>query len=105
QRQKQKTLKALVAWLVEAAERQLVLAAWEDLHWVDPSTLELLSLLIEQASTARLYLLLTSRPEFTPPWAPRSYLTQLTLSRLSRKQAEAMVEEVTGGKALPAEVV
>jgi predicted ATPase len=105
QRQKQKTQEALVAWLMVEAERKAVLAAWEDLHWADPSTLELHSLLIDQVPTARLLTLLTYRPEFSPPWGTRSHLTQLTLSRLGRKQVEAMVTEVTGGKALPTEVL
>jgi class 3 adenylate cyclase/predicted ATPase len=105
QRQRQKTLEALLAWLLAEAERQPTLAAWEDLHWADPSTLEFLSLLIDQAPTARLLTLCTCRPEFHPPWAPRSYLSQLTLGRLGRGQVEAMIEPITGGKALPAEVV
>jgi class 3 adenylate cyclase len=105
QKQKQKTHEALVAWLVAEAERQPVLAVWEDLHWADPSTLELLGLILDQTPTAPLCTLLTYRPEFPPPWAPRSYLTQLTLSRLTRPQVEEMVRRMTGGKALPAEVV
>jgi predicted ATPase len=70
QKQKQKTLEALVAWLVEEAERQAVYCAWEDLHWADPSTLELLTLFLEQVPTTRLLALLTFRPEFLPPWRP-----------------------------------
>jgi class 3 adenylate cyclase len=66
QQQKQKTHAALVAWLLEAAERQPVLAVWEDLHWADPSTLDLLSLVLEQAPTAHMLTLLTYRPEFHP---------------------------------------
>ena len=76
-------------------------SAWEDLHWADPSTLELLTLFLDQIPTTRMFSVLTFRPEFTPPWGPRSYLSQLTLSRLGRPQVEAMVEKVTGGKALP----
>ena len=105
QRQKQKTQEALVAWLLAATVRQPVLAVWEDLHWADPSTLEFLSLLIDQTPTARLLTLVTCRPEFRPPWTPRSYLTQLTLGRLGRAQVEAMIERITGSKALPVEVV
>src|SRR5262249_38179415 len=93
-----------VAWLLAEAERQPVLAVWEDLHWADPSTLELLGLVIEQAPTARMLTLLTYRPEFRPPWVPRSHLTQLTLSRLPRPQVETMVQQLTGGKRLPVEV-
>ena len=105
QKQKQKTQEALVAWLVAEAERQPVLAVWEDLHWADPSTLEWLGLVLDQTPTAPLCTLLTYRPEFPPPWAPRSYLTQLTLSRLTRPQVEEMIQRITGGKRLPAEVV
>ena len=105
QKQKQKTQEALVAWLVAEAERQPVLAVWEDLHWADPSTLEWLGLVLDQTPTVPLCTLLTYRPEFPPPWAPRSYLTQLTLSRLTRPQVEEMIRRITGGKRLPAEVV
>jgi len=105
QRQKQKILEALVAWLVQEAERQPVLVVVEDVHWVDPSTLEFLSLLLEQVPTTRLLVLLTFRPEFTPPWPMFSHITRLTLSRLAHRQVEVMVEKVTGGKALPTEVI
>jgi class 3 adenylate cyclase/predicted ATPase len=105
QKQKQKTQEALVAWIVEEAEKAPVYCAWEDLHWADPSTLEVLALFLDQAPTTRLLVLLTFRPEFTPPWGNRSHFSQMTLSRLGRSQVEAMVEKVTGGKALPSEVV
>jgi class 3 adenylate cyclase/tetratricopeptide (TPR) repeat protein len=105
QRQKQQTQQALVAWLVAEAERQPVLAVWEDLHWADPSTLELLSLVLDQTPTAPLLTLLTCRPDFCPPWGTRSHLSQLTLPRFTRPQVEEMIARVTGGKALPAEVV
>ena len=67
--------------------------------------LEVLTLFLDQVPTLRLLALLTFRPEFTPPWGNRSHLSQLTLSRLGRPQVEAMVGRVTGGKALPSEVV
>jgi predicted ATPase/class 3 adenylate cyclase len=105
QRQKQQTQEALVAWLLAEAAQQPVLAIWEDLHWADPSTLELLGLLLDQVPTARLLLVLTCRPEFRPPWAPRSYVTPLTLMRLLRPQVAELVLRVTGGKPLPAEVL
>jgi predicted ATPase len=94
-----------VAWLLEEAERQPVLAVWEDLHWADPSTLDVLSLMLEQVPTARMLNLLTYRPEFRPPWAARSHLNQVTLGRLGRPQVEAMLTSLTGGKTLPADVV
>jgi class 3 adenylate cyclase len=105
QKQKQKTQEALVAWLLEEAERQTVYCVWEDLHWADPSTLEVLGVLLDQIPTTRLLTVLTFRPEFIPPWRPHSHITQLTLNRLGRQQVEAMVEQVTNGKALPAEVL
>ena len=84
QKQKQKTQEALVAWIIEEAEKGTVYCAWEDLHWADPSTLEVLTLFLGQMPTSRLFSVLTFRPEFTPPWNPRSYLTPLTLNRLGR---------------------
>ena len=105
QRQRQKTQEALIAWLLEEAERRPVLAAYEDLHWADPTTLELLGLLLDQASTARMLTLLTCRPEFQPPWATRTHLTQITLGHLNRVQIAQMVAQLTDGKALPVEVV
>jgi len=105
QKQKEKTHAALVAWLVEEAAQNTAYTTWEDVHWADPSTLEVLNLVVDQAPTAKLYVLLTFRPEFTPPWSNRSHLSQMTLSRLGRPQVEALVERVTGGKVLPPEVV
>ena len=103
--QKQQTLDALVAWMLAEAERQPVLVAWEDLHWADPSTLEMLGLVLEQTPTVPMLHVLTSRPEFTPPWPTRAHLTPLTLTRLERPQVEALITHLAGGKALPAEVV
>ena len=105
QQQKQQTLDATVAWLLEEAERQPVLQVWEDLHWADPSTLELLALEIEQAPTAPILNVLTFRPEFQPPWPQRSHMTPLTLNRLERPEVEALITLQAGGKALPEEVV
>jgi TOMM system kinase/cyclase fusion protein len=105
QRQRQQTHDALVAWLLEEAEQQPVLAVWEDLHWADPSTLELLDQVLDQVPTARMLTLLTCRPEFLPSWTSRLPLTQVTLTRLARPQVQAMVTSLTGGKALPAAVL
>jgi AAA ATPase domain/Adenylate and Guanylate cyclase catalytic domain len=105
QQQKQQTLDALVAWLVAEAERQSVLVAWEDLHWADPTTLEYLGLLVEQAPTVPMLHVLTARPEFNPPWPQRSHMTPLVLNRLERPQVEALMSQRAGGKTLPSEVV
>src|SRR5262245_29002636 len=105
ERQKRKTLEALLTWLLREAERQPVCLIMEDLHWVDPSTLEWLSLLIDQIPTARVLMLLLFRPDFHPPWAVRSHLTHLALGRLSLQQTEGMIGNVVESKLLPAEVV
>jgi hypothetical protein len=94
-----------VAWLLAEVERQPVLAVYEDLHWADPSTLELLGALLEQTPTVPMLTVLTFRPVFVPPWPTRSHMTPITLNRLERPQVEALITRLAGGKALPAEVV
>ena len=94
-----------MGWLMEETEKTAVYSAWEDLHWADPSTLDLLSLFLDQVPTARLLVLLTFRPEFTPSWGSRAYLSQLTLGRLDRTQVGEMVERVAGSKGLSAEMI
>jgi class 3 adenylate cyclase/tetratricopeptide (TPR) repeat protein len=103
--QKQQTLDALLAWLVAEAERQPVLVAWEDLHWADPTTLEAIGLVVEQAPTVPMLHVLTSRPEFSPPWPQRSHMTPIVLNRLERPQVEALITHRASYKTLPAEVV
>jgi predicted ATPase len=105
ERQRQKTLEILVAILGEQAEQQPVLFILEDLHWTDPTTLEFISLLLNQTPTASLLILLTCRPTFQPSWSHRSYLTEITINRLSRSQIEQMTTQVAGGKTLPQEVM
>jgi tetratricopeptide (TPR) repeat protein len=105
QRQRQKTLEALLAWLHAEAQRQPVLLIVEDLHWVDPSTVELLSLLIDRCAPMRLCLVLTARPEFHPPWPMVAHFTALTLRRLASAEVGHLVTHVVGGKALPPAVL
>ena len=105
QQQRQHTHDALLAWLWEDAQRQPVLLVWDDVHWADPSTLESLGLLVDQIPTSPILAVLTFRPEFVPPWPPRSHMTSLTLNRLERPQIEALVRQQAGGKRLPPEVV
>lgn len=104
QRQRQKTLEAVVnLFLTRAAELPSLLIL-EDVHWSDPTTMEFLNLMLEQIPATRLCLILTCRPEFIAPWGMRSHLHSLTLSRLPQAETEKMVDVVTGGKALPNEV-
>jgi predicted ATPase len=105
QRQRQKTLETIGAILLELAEQQPVLFIVEDLHWTDPTTLELLNLVIEQTPTASLLVLLTCRPHFQPAWHHRSYLTEITVNRLSHAQVAQIVNRMTDGKTFPPEVL
>jgi class 3 adenylate cyclase/tetratricopeptide (TPR) repeat protein len=105
EQQKQQLLQALLMILLRIALQQPVLFVIEDLHWVDPSTLEFLSLLIEQGPTARILTLCTFRPDFRPPWMGRAHLTQVTVNRLPRRQVVEVICQVAHGKALPPEVV
>ena len=105
QHQKQRTLKVLVDQVADLAAQRPVLAVYEDVHWVDPSTLEVLDQLIEWVQRLRVLVLITFRPEFNPPWTGHAHVMQLSLSRLTRRHGQALVEEVTGGKAVPDEML
>src|SRR5262249_11629053 len=105
QRQRQKTLETLVAILLELAERHPVLFILEDLHWTDPTTLEFLNLLIDQTPTTTLFVLLTCRPHFQPAWHHRSYLTEITVNRLSPTQVAQLVTRMTEGRTFPPDVL
>jgi len=103
--QKQRTFDVLVDQLAGLAAKQPVLAAYEDVHWIDPSTLELLELVVERVQRLAVLVIITFRPEFVPPWTGRTHVTSLMLGRLAQRQGTSMIEAVTGGKALPAEVI
>src|SRR4029434_11217124 len=105
QRQRQKTFETIIAILLELAERQPVLFIIEDLHWTDPTTLELLNLVLDQTPTASLLVLLTCRPHFQPAWHHRSYITEITVNRLSHTQVEPIVIGMTDGTPFPAVVL
>ena len=104
ERQKQRTLQLLATIVVSfAAEKPLTMVV-EDLHWIDPTSKQLLAVLIDQVPTVPLFMLLTARLEFEPPWTPQSYVTPLMLTRLTRAETEEMINQLAGGKPLPAEV-
>ena len=105
QRRKEKTFEALLAQLARLAARQPVLMLFEDAHWIDPTSLELLTLTVARASTLPLLLLVTARPEFTPPWPADAHVTMQALGRLGRREGATLVERSAGGKALPAEIL
>jgi TOMM system kinase/cyclase fusion protein len=105
EQQKQQALHALLTILLRIAAQQPVLFVMEDLHWVDPTTLEFLSLLVDQGPTARVLALFTFRPDFSPPWIGRAHLTQITVTRLPRRQAVEVIRQMAHGKTLPSDVV
>ena len=104
QKQKEKTLQSLVAQVEGLAARQPVLMVFEDVDWSDPTSLELLDLLIDLAPDLPLLLIVTFRPEFAPPWTGRPHVTLLAISRLTPRQRAEKIARVTGGKALPEEM-
>ena len=102
---REQTLDALSGWLLEEAERTPLLHVWEDLHWADPTTLELLGLYIEQSPTVSMLNVLTYRPEFVSPWTMHSHMTPITLNRLERLEVEALIGHQAAGKSVPSEVI
>jgi class 3 adenylate cyclase/predicted ATPase len=105
QRKKEKTLEALIRQLQGLARRQPVVMVFEDAHWSDPTSRELLDLTVERVRSLPVLLLVTFRPEFQPPWTGQPQVTTLALNRLDRPNRAALVSQIAGGKALPDEVV
>ena len=102
QKHKDETLRTLVDITEAAARRQPSVLLFEDAHWADPTTLEVLDLLIDRVRTVPLLVVLTHRPEFQSRWSEQGHVGALNLSKLTRTQSAAMVSALAGGKALPA---
>ena len=105
QKRKEMTLAAFLTQLNGLAARQPVFVIVEDVHWADPTSLELLTMTLEQVPRLRVLLLITARPEFTPPWPGHAHVTTISLTRLNRRNGAALIERVTAGKTLPEEVM
>ncbi len=101
EKRKDMTLEALVQYLQGLADRCPVVFIVEDAHWLDPTTLDLLTRIIDRIRQMRVLLLITFRPDFKPVWAEYSHVTFLTLSRLPRRQSAELVTAMTRGKSLP----
>ena len=101
QQRRQKTLEALTAQLEALAQAKPVLMIFEDVHWIDPTSLEAVGRTVDRLRTLGVLLIVTYRPEFEPPWIGRPYVTALTLNRLGEREITAMIDRVTGNKALP----
>lgn len=91
--------------LLRMAEEQPVLLSMEDLHWADPSTLELLGFLLGHIERAKVFILLSARPQFRPPWPPCPWFHQLVLDRLPPESTAALVRAIAHGRSLPEELV
>jgi class 3 adenylate cyclase/predicted ATPase len=102
---RQRTLEALMAQLAELAHQQPVLMIFEDAHWVDPTSLEVLGRTVHRIKTLSTLLIVTSRPEFDAPWVGQSHVTSLTLNRLGEREAAAIIARLVGNKELPADVM
>src|SRR5258708_24442609 len=105
QKRKEKTFAALLAQLDGLAARQPVFIIFEDIHWIDPTSLELLAATVEHVPQLRVLLLITSRSEFSPPWPSYPHTTTIPLTRLDRRDGAALVERGASGKKLPKEVM
>ena len=105
QKQKELTLEALVNQVAGLAKRQPILMLFEDVHWVDPTTQEVLDLLVPRIVQLPVLLLIAYRPEYVPRWSGEAHVTALSLNRLNRRLGAELVDRVTGGKTLPAEVL
>jgi class 3 adenylate cyclase/tetratricopeptide (TPR) repeat protein len=101
QKQKDETLRTLVDISGAAARKQSSVLLFEDAHWADPSTLEVLDLLMHRIRTVPMLVVLTHRPEFQSRWSEQGHVGALNLSKLTRVQSAAMVAALTGGRTLP----
>jgi class 3 adenylate cyclase/predicted ATPase len=105
QRKKERTLEALIRQLQGLARQQPVLMVFDDAHWIDPTSRELLDLIVERLRALPVLLVVTFRPEFRPPWTGQPQVNTVALNRLDRRDRTALVEQIAGDKALPDEVI
>ena len=102
---RRRQLAALTNWVMAGAKVQSVVLAFEDLHWADPTTLDVLRSIADRGALAPLFIVATTRPEFRPPWSMRSHHGTISLAPLDRAQVRDMVAELSARHALPRDVV
>ena len=105
QRKREKLFEALLSQLEAEARRRPVLMVFEDAHWIDPTSRELLDLTVDRVRHLPMLLAITFRSEFQPPWGGRAHVTTLTLNRLGERDGEALVQKLAGNAALTADIV
>jgi len=104
QQRRQKTLDALIGQIETISRQSPVLMIFEDAHWADPSSLEVLGRLVDKINSLRVLLSVTFRPEFAAPWSGRPHVTALTINRLTQNEVDALIDGVVGNKRLPADI-
>ena len=105
EQRRQRVLEALMSQLAGLARRQPVLMIFEDAHWIDPTSLEVLGRIVDRIKTLPALLIVTFRPEFSAPWVGQPHVTSLTLNRLGEREAAAIIARLAGNQALPADVM
>jgi predicted ATPase len=105
QRKREKLFEALLDQLEAEARHRPVLMVFEDAHWIDPTSRELLDLTVDRVRRLPVLLAITFRPEFQPPWGGRAHVTSLALNRLGDRDGEVLVQKLTGNAALAADIV
>jgi class 3 adenylate cyclase/tetratricopeptide (TPR) repeat protein len=105
EQRRQRTLEALTSQLAELARQQPVLMIFEDVQWIDPTSLAVLGRTVDRIKTLPVLLIVTFRPEFNAPWVGQSHVTSLTLNRLGEREAAAIITRLVGNKKLPADVL
>jgi hypothetical protein len=104
QQRRQRSFEALTTQIVSSAEQRPVLMIFEDIHWIDPTSLEALGRGIDRIKSVGVLLIATHRPEFEPPWLGRPYVTALALSRLGEGETASLIDRIIANKSLPARI-
>ena len=104
EQRRQRTLNALISQMQALTRQNPVLMILEDAHWIDPTSLEAFGRAVDRIASLRLLMIVTSRPEFEPPWIGRPYVTAITINRLAQRDIDAMIDRVIGDKILPADI-
>ena len=104
QQRRQRTLEALFTQIKELTRKRPVLMLFEDVHWIDATSLEALSRVVDLITRLRALLIVTFRPAFKPPWIERSHVTTRTINPLTRKEVDAMIDRVVGNKLIPVSI-
>ena len=102
---KARTLEIIAAHLAAHAQRRTTLVLIEDVHWADPTSLELLDLLVDRCIAVPMLLVVTARPEFVSPWTGRAQVATMVLNRLGQDDAMGIIDRVTGGRTMPPELL